>query len=269
MNSPPTGDEGSRADYLFRRTSDPEEWERLRPEERHFLYALFRAESFSESDIASLDTRDVLRAVFGGPRYAGDLTKLTTGELLRLGIARSADFQDIAHAMYGEGRREVRMSELEDDFHVFADGIQMAWLDRLVELGYYDRRPGGRRGIYLVTGLIGLWLLWAIAGDPIEVLAGLLTAAAIAGVGMAMPNRTVKGSRALAQVLGFREFLSRVEEDRFRRMIGVRGTSRGTCPTRWRSAWSGSGRRPFALFTKSKTTRIGSAGPGFASASRA
>jgi len=46
-----------------------------------------------------------------------------------------------------------------------------------------------------------------------------LTAAVIIGFGVLMPARTVAGTRALEASLGFEEFLSRVESDRFKKMI--------------------------------------------------
>lgn len=211
---------GPAKDYVFRRTSEPQEWERLRPQERHLLYTLFKARSFSRVDMESVDAKGVLRGLLGGRPSDADLSRLSTRELFRLGVTRGADWKEIARALYGRGRHEVRMSELKDDFLLHVDGMRLAYLDRLVELGYYARRPGGRRGIYLLTGLLAFCLVSVIAREPmIGIVAGLLAAAAIVGLGWVMPARTRKGSRALAQALGFREFLARVEEDRFRRMI--------------------------------------------------
>jgi len=51
------------------------------------------------------------------------------------------------------------------------------------------------------------------------IVAAVLCAAIVIGFGILMPARTVKGARAQEEVLGFEEFLQRVESDRFRRMI--------------------------------------------------
>jgi len=49
--------------------------------------------------------------------------------------------------------------------------------------------------------------------------AGFLSAGLVAVFGYFMPARTLKGAQALEGVLGFEEFLERVESDRFERMI--------------------------------------------------
>jgi uncharacterized membrane protein len=120
------------------------------------------------------------------------------------------------------------MSDLEHEFYEDLPGIRDGLWDRLLALGYYDRRPdkvlagwiGGAVafaficvvGAVLVANLMFLSLGWAI-------LAALLTAAPVFVFGALMPARTVQGVRELERVLGFQEFLDRVEEDRFRRMI--------------------------------------------------
>jgi uncharacterized membrane protein len=54
---------------------------------------------------------------------------------------------------------------------------------------------------------------------PTSILAGLLSGLIIIGFGRIMPARTIRGTRALERVLGFEEFLTRVESDRFQRVV--------------------------------------------------
>ncbi len=99
---------------------------------------------------------------------------------------------------------------------------------RLLKRRYYARRPDrvkagflGAAVVIAVLILIGGNILAASLGEsalPV-VLAGVLTGAIVAGFGLVMPARTVKGTRAYAKILGFQEFLERVESDRFKRMI--------------------------------------------------
>src|SRR5262249_47014260 len=49
--------------------------------------------------------------------------------------------------------------------------------------------------------------------------AGALSGAVILAFSWIMPARTVEGARALEGVLGFEEFLARVESDRFERVV--------------------------------------------------
>jgi uncharacterized membrane protein len=49
--------------------------------------------------------------------------------------------------------------------------------------------------------------------------AGVLSGIIVAGFGRIMPARTTQGTRALEGLLGFEEFLSRVESDRYDRVV--------------------------------------------------
>jgi uncharacterized membrane protein len=51
------------------------------------------------------------------------------------------------------------------------------------------------------------------------VIAGVVSGLIVAGFGRIMPARTVEGARVLERVLGFEEFLRRVEGDRLERVV--------------------------------------------------
>ena len=51
------------------------------------------------------------------------------------------------------------------------------------------------------------------------IIAGILSGLVVVLFGWFMPSRTVQGTRQLEKVLGFREFLSRVEGERLDRMV--------------------------------------------------
>src|SRR4030095_9211098 len=94
--------------------------------------------------------------------------------------------------------------------------------------GYSRHRPDSVRGTYIGAGLvIGFLAIWGgaaigrslgMAGVPF-VLAGILSSGIICAFGWVMPARTIAGARTLEGVLGFEDFLSHVEADRFNRMI--------------------------------------------------
>jgi uncharacterized membrane protein len=70
----------------------------------------------------------------------------------------------------------------------------------------------------LTFGLAALADHWGLA--PLTfLLTGLLSGLIVAGFGRIMPARTQQGASALEGVLGFEEFLTRVEADRFDRVI--------------------------------------------------
>jgi hypothetical protein len=124
----------------------------------------------------------------------------------------------------------MKVSELTNRFYKYLPEIKNAIYDRLVEVGYYVERPdrtlGKSIGIaVLVTFVLGgltmlsfarAWILF----EPVALIIATVASAIILVVFAAiMPARTAEGAHARAATLGFKEFLSRVEEDRYKRMI--------------------------------------------------
>jgi len=122
----------------------------------------------------------------------------------------------------------VTLSSLQNRFYTHLPGIKNLMYDTLLKQKYYGARPDMVRVVYVVAaiaaGLLtigGGGMLSAAFGIAMQtvVVAGLLSAATIIGFGWVMPARTTAGTRALEGVLGFEEFLGRVEEPRFEAMI--------------------------------------------------
>lgn len=122
----------------------------------------------------------------------------------------------------------VELSDLENEFYKTLAEIKEKLYQRLVASGYYRRRPDKVRAIYMAGGVI----LGAILVFFVQYLAGFLMISEVTGTvaavltplpilafGYYMPARTLRGARKLEEVLGFEEFLNRVEADHFRRMI--------------------------------------------------
>ena len=124
----------------------------------------------------------------------------------------------------------VKVSELTNKFYRFLPEIRDAIYDRLVEADYYHERPDKVKaqwtGLAAVAGLgIGVIAILTVKfGLVLFHPAALVIAAVVSGAllmlfGQIMPARTVEGQRAREAALGFKEFLSRVESDRYKRMI--------------------------------------------------
>ena len=122
----------------------------------------------------------------------------------------------------------VEMSQLENEFYKALPGIHDSIFARLMDKSYYDHRPDKVQQKYIGIGL-AIGLLAVVAGQFLSVslgiaqltflIAGIASGIIIAGFGAIMPARTLAGSRALEGVLGFEEFLSRVEQHRYQTMI--------------------------------------------------
>ncbi|HJP86108.1 MAG TPA: DUF2207 domain-containing protein [Gemmatimonadaceae bacterium] len=124
----------------------------------------------------------------------------------------------------------VQMSDLRNKFYRFLPEIKNAIYDELVEADYYHERPDRAKakawGIAVVTAFIlgSITVLSLSRGFSLFEPAALVFATVVSLVILAvfaqiMPARTAEGARAREASLGFKEFLSRVEEDRFKRMI--------------------------------------------------
>lgn len=127
-----------------------------------------------------------------------------------------------------EERLSVPMAELEQRFYTHIPEIRNSLLKRLKELHIYRHLPeqvvgwwvAAGIGVMLLVGALGLALSSRFLASPLTaILAAVLSAVPVFAFGLVMPARTEEGTRILEEILGFREFLSRVEEDRFRRMI--------------------------------------------------
>jgi hypothetical protein len=122
----------------------------------------------------------------------------------------------------------VLLSELRNEFYETMVDIRNDLLNGLRDAGFYRHRPDKVLGAFMAIGGVSFGL--AIPGflllaeifmtSPLSAgIAGALFALPILGFGIFMPARTTKGARTLEGILGFREFLHRVESDRFKRMI--------------------------------------------------
>jgi uncharacterized membrane protein YgcG len=123
----------------------------------------------------------------------------------------------------------VKLSELDNEFYRHLSGIRESIYARLVGRGLYRSRPdrvktGWQAGAVLVGGaIIGfgftLGAAWLDMTPLPFVIAGVASGLIMAAFGRIMPARTVEGARALERVLGFEEFLRRVEGDRLERVV--------------------------------------------------
>ena len=130
--------------------------------------------------------------------------------------------------IFRDGTGEVRLSDLDNEFYRHLPGIRDAIFERLVARGLYRSRPDRVRRRWtvgaLVLGGVIFWLGITLAArldlGPVPfVVAAFLSALIVVGFARIMPARTVQGARALERVLGFEEFLRRVDGERLERVV--------------------------------------------------
>jgi len=137
--------------------------------------------------------------------------------------------RELFDSLFSRGSSDkVELSELENKFYKDLPGIRDAIFEALLARRYYAQRPDKVKRRYIiaaiVVGAVSIWgvgFLTAATGlaPGAVITAGLLSAASILGFGWFMPARTFQGASAVEKVIGFEEFLSRVESDRFERMV--------------------------------------------------
>jgi uncharacterized membrane protein len=123
---------------------------------------------------------------------------------------------------------QVTLSDLKEEFYTEIPGIRKDIFDRLLGRSFYHARPDKVRTHWMVAAVL-LGALIAIGGGAMAdqflltpvpfIVAGVLIAGILLCFSLIMPARTEAGTRALEQVLGFDEFLRRVESEHLKRII--------------------------------------------------
>lgn len=135
----------------------------------------------------------------------------------------------IMNGIFSQGDATVvTLADLKNRFYIYLDGIKSSLFEQLLKKGYYTGRPDRVRFFYVALGIgvaiasvYGAAVLQGNYGIALQtgLTAGVLSGLVVVGFGWFMPARTMRGTRVLEQVLGFEEFLTRVESDRFARVM--------------------------------------------------
>ena len=124
----------------------------------------------------------------------------------------------------------VKVSELKNRFYRSLPKIRDAIYDTLVSSGFYLQRPDKVKGKWIGLGVLTAFvgagfgvlatkMMWVTISPIALIAAAVLSTLILFVFAQIMPARTVAGARAREATLGFKEFLSRVETDRYKKMI--------------------------------------------------
>ena len=210
--------------FVFRLLKEQSDWKSLMPHEQAVLTGMFnRMDPFQvlSEQMSKLQTRALDSPV--APLYAQVHDQIAAMEA---NIAADPGLHAVADRDFGP-RTAVALSDLHNQFYMHLQRIRDAIFDSIVAGGYYGQRPDRIRLIYGAGGIV-VGLVMAFAGAILSaatrtpawpwILAGILTGAIILVGGRMLTPRTDAGSRALAKVMGFRDFLGRVEKDPIQRV---------------------------------------------------
>jgi uncharacterized membrane protein YgcG len=163
---------------------------------------------------------------------------ITGSALLSLFERMGAPATDLRRALLTDrpaGERpapnSVRLSDLKGKFYLTLQAAQDALYRRMTADGYFAGNPQRIRGVYAGVGSLlfpfgSLFVAVAALSTGASLLNSIIagTGVGVGGLllrlfGPAMPRRTARGVQALWAVLGFREFIRRVEQDRLERLL--------------------------------------------------
>ncbi len=123
------------------------------------------------------------------------------------------------------GGSSVLLSDLKEKFYKSIPGITKALYKGLSGAeGYFPTSPDRVRQNYAFAGIVtvGIAGLAAFAQQgPIAIGSAALAGGIVLAFSRVMPRRTKRGRRACDEILGFREFLKRVDQDRLERSGGI------------------------------------------------
>ena len=201
-------------EYLFHLRKPRSEWDGLAPHERSFLSALFK-DSSDNIGKATARWAEKLARRSEEPKGEG------------LSDPDRDEFRSPLDSAYIDS---TKLSDLKDSFYEELPGIRDGIYGELMRRGFYRERPDQVKGRWIggavVFGMAAIFGAAWIAENhflglsPVAVaVAGGSSALVLLVFGLLMPARTSQGARAMEEALGFREFLDKVETDRFRRMI--------------------------------------------------
>lgn len=123
---------------------------------------------------------------------------------------------------YGAGLdAEVSMTELKYKFYEASEASKGMAFEAIVARGWFAKNPNTVRGIYIGAAASYLALVFffgsSLMSNGTIWLISMFAPAFIIGLfGYFMPARTMKGTAAFAQALGFKEYLSKAEKYRLK-----------------------------------------------------
>ncbi|HKV49482.1 MAG TPA: DUF2207 domain-containing protein [Candidatus Acidoferrales bacterium] len=197
-------------DYIFHLKKPASEWNGLRTHEAGMLAGMFLSGSSGFPSFGPGQAR-------GAAAIRGIISAVQSGAFTET---------QAANAMQAD--MSVSLSDMQNHFYVHLPSIRTSIMNALVTDGYYTHSPDSVRQGYIFAGAIIGFLIVAgsnfLSGATQSskvawIIAGIAVGAIICAFGWFMPAHTEAGERTLEKVLGFEDFLGRVEGDKIERMV--------------------------------------------------
>lgn len=232
-------------DWIFHQIRPASAWKELAPHERAYLEGLFEPAMKQAAGPQSLgEFLDYLGDSFGAWRAARREGRTFDAQGFmsdwyrerREAEASATDDPGAEGPGMEEELVQVKLSDLENKFYKHISGIRTKIYRELKNKELYRRRPDHLVARWTLLGVGILFFAFFVAfgaamlaefplfhslfPEPVSLGLGVgLSGVVVLVVGQGMGVRTEEGSRALARILGFRDFLSRVESDYYDRVV--------------------------------------------------
>ena len=207
------GEQHDDTDYYFHMTKPLSEWKNLKQHEWQVVSAIFIPTN--PLQMLSESMADVQKAGRNNPLLAEKFAQVQA-------MMNSPVLREYSEAA-SKPQASAGLSELRNHFPLHLARIRKSVFNGLQKAGYYARRPDQVRVVYTVaavmTGLAIAFFGVLSAGITGKerfpwIVSAIVTAMMIWTAGLVMPARSAAGVRALGKVLGFKDFLARVEKGR-------------------------------------------------------
>ncbi|MBN1694759.1 DUF2207 domain-containing protein [candidate division WOR-3 bacterium] len=143
-------------------------------------------------------------------------------------LGREKHLKDFLRGLRAKGGEEFLISDLKGEFYTYVKDVTEEIYKSVKKKGYFHGNPDTVRKKYTGFGAAGLFVgIWAIpfgfglfSGTGAGIAVGIALSGLISLIfAQAMPKRTYRGREVLTDILGFKEFLMRVEKERLKRML--------------------------------------------------
>jgi len=143
-------------------------------------------------------------------------------------LGEEKHLREFLRGLKAKGGKEFLISDLKGEFYKYVKDVTEELYKSVKKKKYFYGNPDTKRKIYIGFGVAALFIGFQTTIFSLAVgsflISGVTVGIALSGLitlifAPLMPKRTYKGREVLTDILGFKEFLIRVEKERLKRIL--------------------------------------------------
>jgi len=148
--------------------------------------------------------------------------------LKEMELGEEKHLREFLRGLKAKGGKEFLISDLKGEFYKYVKDVTEELYKSVKKKKYFYGNPDTKRKVYIGFGVAALFIgfqttIFSLAAGSF-LISGVTGGIALSGLitlifAPLMPKRTYKGREVLTDILGFKEFLIRVEKERLKRML--------------------------------------------------